>query len=190
MGASSISHCLYFGSITLGSSQFLEFLEGCSGGAVSRSPLSESLRLQELFQDQVCRLPSLFSVEYNSVARAWGHLGQSAQTVSFSLCVYVDCRLYVSVYVCILVHVHMSSCAYGGQRSTPGFFLSLSILFFETASFIGLELAKQATLAVGQAPGIHLSLSPQHWNCNSMLPYWAFFDWLVGWLVGWLVLGI
>ena len=78
------------------------------------------------------------------------------------MCVYVCMYVYVSC-VCVCVCVQMCEYAYRDQRLALGTVLQVSsTLFFETGAFIGLEHAKQAGLAVLQAPRIHPSLTPQH----------------------------
>lgn len=77
-----------------------------------------------------------------------GDLEESAQTVSFSVCVCVAWRLYVSVCVC----------ARGRQRSaSPSCSLTQGL---------SLVWNSPSRLDWQHAPGIHSSLSPQHCNSN------------------------
>lgn len=79
----------------------------------------------------------------------------------------------MSVCVGAVAYAHGSMCM-GGQRSTAGVFLCHSPSCSLRQGLFGLELDKQVRLAVQQAPGIHLSLSPQHWDYNSRPPHRAF----------------
>lgn len=64
--------------------------------------------------------------------------------------------LFLCIYLLVSVYVHVGESEYGGQRST------LSVTPLKPSSLI----FKRGSLADYQAPGVCLSLVPQHWYYN------------------------
>lgn len=78
------------------------------------------------------------------------------------LCVHCVCA-----FTCIFIHRSGCRC----QRSTSGSFLSsFSSCFLRHALSLALGVSSLAKLASQQAPGIHLSLQPQCWDCKHTPP--------------------
>lgn len=87
------------------------------------------------------------------------------------LCVHCVCA-----FTCIFIHRSGCRC----QRSTSGSFLSsFSSCFLRHALSLALGVSSLAKLASQQAPGIHLSLQPQCWDCKHTPPHTTL-KWLLG----------
>lgn len=87
------------------------------------------------------------------------------------ICSYMPVHLFICA--CAFVHMCLFICAYtsGGQRSTLNTFLPpFSNLLLTTWSLTKPGACWLARIARQQAPGVLLSLSPQHWGYRYEAP--------------------
>lgn len=84
------------------------------------------------------------------------------------MCVCVNAPVDVSMGVCVQA-CRAQKTTLGAIPQTP------SSLLFETGPLISLNLTKQTRVGSEWTSGIHLFLSPQHWESKHMPPHSAFY---------------